>query len=80
MSISIKIQFWYFSSKSFGNFLDKVDNEKLILERCISLEKDIQSDRRQMQQVIDAKQRLIEKQVSFQKIFSNRTFLEWKIF
>ena len=44
--------------------LDKVDNEKLILERCISLEKDIQSDRRQMQQVIDAKQRLIEKQVS----------------
>ena len=58
-----------FPSKIFGNFLDKVDNEKLILERCISLEKDIQSDRRQMQQVIDAKQRLIEKQVSFQKNF-----------
>ena len=58
-----------FPSKIFGNFLDKVDNEKLILERCISLEKDIQSDRRQMQQVIDAKQRLIEKQVRFQKNF-----------
>ena len=64
-----------FPSKIFGNFLDKVDNEKLILERCISLEKDIQSDRRQMQQVIDAKQRLIEKQVSFQK-----NFLSSKVF
>ena len=37
----------------------------MILDRCLSLEKDIQNDRRQMQTIIDAKQRLIEKQVKY---------------
>lgn len=54
---------FYYSTIFYGYLEPDASTSKTLLEKASKAEKAVQAERIQMQQVIDTKQRLIEKQV-----------------